>query len=150
MSTISHTSEFSISQAVEKVFSLFSPEGEKLWVPGWEYVNIMGTTSLHEDYVFLTKNHDHAASDAIWLVKKYEPDIYRVQYYKIEPEEKVGVVTVTCEKLAEESTSVQVTYTYIGLSKHGNKFVEGFTENGYEEFIGDWKDLLTKYFDKRG
>ena len=49
MSTISYTSEFTISQPVEILFPLFSPEGEKLWVPNWEYENVMGTTRLQED-----------------------------------------------------------------------------------------------------
>ena len=50
---------------IAELFPLFSPEGEKLWVPGWDYENIMGTTALSEDYVFLTKIHDHATRDAI-------------------------------------------------------------------------------------
>jgi hypothetical protein len=73
MRSIKHSAGFDISQPVEKVFPLFSPEGEKLWVPNWDNKNIMGTTELSEDYVFLTATHDHASTDAIWLVKRYEP-----------------------------------------------------------------------------
>lgn len=47
----------------------------------------MGSTELHEDYIFVTENHDHAASDAIWLVKRYDPDSHHVEFYKVEPEE---------------------------------------------------------------
>jgi hypothetical protein len=61
MSSISFTSEFELEQPVDVVFPIFTPEGERLWAPGWEYENIMGTTNLHENYVFLTKTHDHAA-----------------------------------------------------------------------------------------
>jgi len=89
MGTIKHSKDFQLGQAANIVFPLFSAEGEKLWVPGWDYENIMGTTELHEDYIFLTKNHDHAAADAIWLVKRYEPDNYLVEFYKVEPEEKL-------------------------------------------------------------
>jgi hypothetical protein len=78
--SVSHTVEFEINQPVQALFPLFSPEGEKQWAPGWDYENIMGTTRLHEDYLFLTSTHDHAATDAIWIVKKYEPEAYRVQY----------------------------------------------------------------------
>lgn len=150
MSTISYTSEFTISQPVEILFPLFSPEGEKLWVPNWDYENVMGTTSLHEDYVFLTKTHDHAANDAIWIVKRYEPEANYVQYYRIEPEEKIGIVTVKCRRLSQNSTKVQVKYTYTGLSERGNRFIEDFTENDYERFIEEWKILLTEYFDRKG
>jgi len=81
MSKVKHTAIFEIAQPIDKMFALFSPEGAKLWVPGWNYEKIMGTTDLHEHYVFLTKNHNHASTDAIWIVKKYKPESYIVQFY---------------------------------------------------------------------
>lgn len=146
MSSVKHTEKFKLDQAIEVLFPLFSAEGEKLWVPGWEYENIMGSCDLHEDYIFLTENHDHASTDAIWLVKRYEPESYRVQFYKVEPEDKVGVITVQCVQIVKGVTEVQVTYEYIGLSARGNDFIDGFTSAQYKEFIGEWKSLLTIYF----
>ena len=146
--TITHTAAFEINQRTEELFALFSPEGERLWVPGWDYENLMDSTGLHDDYVFRTKNHDHAGSEAIWIVKKYEPDIYRVQYYKIEPGEKVGAICVHCHPLEKESTRVEVTYTYIGLSDSGNRFIGSFDRPAYEEFIGEWQTLLKAHFEK--
>ena len=146
MSTVKHTEKFKINQPVEILFPLFSAEGEKLWVPGWDYENIMGSTDLREDYIFLTKNHDHASTDAIWLVKKHEPESYLVQFYKVEPEDKVGIITVRCTKTTKHATQVEVSYEYTGLSKKGNEFVEGFTSTEYRAFIGEWKSLLNSYF----
>jgi hypothetical protein len=146
MNAVKHTAEFQISQPVDKLFPLFSPEGEKLWVPGWDYEDIMGTPDLSEDYVFLTKNHDHASTEAIWLVKRYEPESYLVQFYKVEPEDKVGIVTVQCFRKTEELTQVQVSYEYIGLTEKGRNFVESFTDDDYAQFIAEWKELLVNYY----
>jgi hypothetical protein len=146
MNTIKHTAAFEIDQPIDKLFSLFSAEGEKLWVPGWDYENIMGSTDLCEDYIFLTKNHDHASTKAIWLVKRYEPESYLVQFYKVEPEDKVGIITVQCTKVAKEVTQIQVTYKYIGLSKNSNGFISRFTFQEYEAFIDEWRNLLVGYF----
>ncbi len=146
MSSIKHSRCFRIDQRIEILFPLFSAEGEKLWVPGWDYENIMGSKTLHEDYVFLTKNHDHASTDAIWLVKRYEPASYLVQFYKVEPEDKVGVITVQCTKIAECATQVEVIYEYIGLSAKGNAFITSFTSTEYGAFIDEWKNLLVSYF----
>lgn len=63
MNLVNHTKNFQIDQPVENLFPLFSAEGEKHWVPGWDYKNIMDSTELHENYIFVTENHDHAASD---------------------------------------------------------------------------------------
>lgn len=84
MSSVKHIASFEIRQPANELFPLFSAEGEKLWAPGWSYENIMGGADLHEDYVFVTRNHDHAASDAIWMVNRYEPEHYLVQFYKID------------------------------------------------------------------
>jgi len=148
MSKVKYTAGFEIDQPIKTLFPLFSAEGEKLWVPGWDYENIMGSTELHEDYIFLTKNHDHASTDAIWLVKRYEPESHLVQFYKVEPEDKVGVVTVPCTEIHKGKTIVNVSYEYIGLSKKGDEFIEAFTSSEYEAFIGEWKSLLVKHLNE--
>jgi len=129
---------------------LFSPEGEKSWVPGWDYENVMGTIELAEDYVFLTKTHDHGTTDAIWVVKKYDTKSHFVEFYKIEPEDKIGIVTVECTELEAARTKIQVTYKYMALSKTGEVFVSGFNESAYEEFIGEWQTLLSNHFQSMG
>ncbi len=149
MASVSHTAGFDLDQPVEFVFPLFTPEGEKLWAPGWDYENLMGTTTLDEDYVFLTRTHDHAAAAAVWIVKKYRPEDHVVQYYKIEPRSKVGVVTVRCLRLAPDRTRVEVGYAYTGLSEEGNAFIAGFTPAAYRDFIGEWKSLIEAYFRER-
>ena len=146
MNQIEFIEDFQISQPVEILFPLFSAEGEKYWVPGWDYKNLMGTTELHEDYVFLTESHDHAAGDAIWLVKKHQPDTYYVEFYRVEPEEKVGVISVKCTPVSKSETNVSVSYKYIALGESGREFVANFTSEQYKEFIGEWKRLLEKYF----
>lgn len=150
MSIVKHTASFEIAQPVEELFPLFSAEGELLWVPGWSYENVMDGTAMHEDYVFLTKNHDHASADAIWVVKRYDPDDYLVQFYKVEPGEKIGIIEVKCFEQNESCTKVQVTYEYIGLTEKGNKFVSSFTAAKYKEFIAGWETLLVKYFEGKG
>jgi hypothetical protein len=146
MKRVKHIGDFQMDQPIDVLFPLFSAEGEKYWVPGWDYKNIMGSTELHEDYIFVTENHDHAASDAIWLVKRYDPDSHHVEFYKVEPEEKVGIIIVKCTAISQSKTDVRVSYEYIALSEVGNQFVTSFTELEYEEFIGQWKLLLDKYF----
>lgn len=146
MNRISHTKSFEISVPIVELFPLFSPEGEKLWVPGWDYQNVMGTTELSEDYVFLTATHDHSSQLAVWLVKRYEPANYFVQFYRVEADEKVGIVTVDCTEVGSARTKVTVTYHYIALSAAGDKFIEGFTREFYQTFIDEWQTLLLKHF----
>ena len=148
MSRIKHSASFEIPQAIDVLFPLFSAEGEKAWVPGWTYKHVMGSNDLHEDYVFVTTNHDHASADAVWIVKEYDPSNYRVQFYKVEPEQKVGIIEVQCIAQGNSKAKVQVTYEYIGLSEKGNQFVSDFTTDDYQVFISEWQILLLKYFEE--
>jgi hypothetical protein len=149
MKSIEHTGTFEMAVPVSTLFPLFSPEGERSWVPGWEYENLMGTAELSEDYVFLTKAHDHGTTVAIWLVKRYDREAHLVEFYKVEPDDKVGVVKVKCTRLAAEKSEVEVTYKYLALSPTGERFVSGFTNAVFEAFIGEWQELLTRYFASR-
>ncbi|MFC2084701.1 hypothetical protein ACFLS9_06565 [Bacteroidota bacterium] len=142
----SYTSDFEIEQTPNLLFQLFTPEEEKLWVPGWDYENIMGTLDIHEDYIFLTKSHDHAANDAIWIVKKYLPEEFLVQYYRVEPQEKVGIITIRCDPVDNKRTRVFVTYKYFGLSESGNNFIQNFTQEDYDSYIENWKYLIESYY----
>jgi len=84
------------------------------------------------------------------IVEKYDPDLHFVQYYKIEPEDKIGVVTVKCAELEAERTKVQVIYKHMALSATGEMFVSESSESAYEEFIGEWQTLLSNYFKSKG
>ena len=150
MKSVSHTKVFDLDRPVAELFPLFSPEGEKLWAPGWDYENIMGTTELSEDYVFLTRNHDHGAAEAIWIVKTYDPAAHLVEFYKIEPGHKVGLVTVKCSALAAAKTRIEVTYTYTALSVAGEAFIQGFGSEEYDQFINEWQQLLVDYIERKG
>jgi len=145
---VSHSEEFLLKRDIASVFPLFSPEGEKLWAPGWDYTRLLGSKDLQRDDVFLTDSHDHKSTQAIWIVADYDPVKHYVSYYKVEPGEKVGKVVVECFEQTDKSTLVKVTYKYIGLSDSGNQFVSSFTKEAYREFIGEWRSLLLRYFEK--
>lgn len=145
----SHSEEFMIERDIESVFPLFSPEGEQLWAPGWEYTNILGSKDLQPDYVFLTDSHDHRSTTAIWIVADYDLVKHYVSYYKVEPGEKVGKIVIQCFEQNQKYTLVKVTYKYIGLSDSGNQFIAGFTKKPYKEFIDEWHSLINAYFGRK-
>ena len=144
----SHSEEFLLDKDIASVFPLFSPEGEKLWAPGWDYTNLLGFEDLQPDYVFLTDSHDHRSANAIWIVADYDAVKHYISYYKVEPGEKVGKIIVQCFEQGQKYTLVKVTCKYIGLSDSGNRFVADFTKEAYTEFIDEWRSLIHDYFEK--
>lgn len=140
---------FQINQSAEDLFPLFGPEGEKLWMPGWDYENIMGTTDLHEDYIFLAAGHNPWSTKELWLVKKFDPSSYFVQCYKVVPYDTVTVVSVQCKPITEESTEVEISNEFFGLSEKGDDFVNGRTAEAFEGFMSKWKVWLEGYFEAK-
>ena len=149
MSSKKFAAEFEIAERAEVLFPLFSAEGEKLWVPDWDYVPVSGSAQMHEDFIFMTSNHDYSTTNAIWLVKKYQPEYHYVQFYKVEPEDKVTLVTVKCEALSINRSRVTVEYEYSALSDKGRDFIDDHGQSDYEAFIGQWKVLLEGYLGGR-
>ena len=82
-------------------------------------------------------------------MKKYEPDEYFVQFYKVEPNDKVGIISVQCFQIDDSRTEVEVTYHYVGISEKGNEFINHFTSEEYAKFIDEWEKLLLAYFESK-
>lgn len=142
---IEHTADFKIHQPCDELFHLFTAEGEKKWVPNYEYEKVSASADIHEDYVFMTNNPDYDSGRTVWLVKEYKPERNYIVLYKVEPD-KVGVITLQCAAEEEACSRISVTYKYIALDENGQKFVDDFTADKYKAFMENWRDLLEAYF----
>jgi hypothetical protein len=129
-----------------KVFSLFTPEEEKKWAPGWEYTLLYPQNGiLEKNFMFLTTVHDHADEPAIWIICNYEPLSHCIDYLRIEPGKKVGKIEIVCNDAGKGKTFAHVTYTYTSLSEEGNIFLESFTEKYYTQYISQWEKAINYY-----
>jgi hypothetical protein len=129
-----------------KVFSMFTPEEEKKWVPGWDYTPIYPQDgSIEKNSMFLTTAHDHAKMPAIWIVSNYKPLSYCIDYLRIETDIKIGKIEIACNDARNGKTCVSVTYTYTSLSDEGNLFLESFTDDYYVQYLSDWEKAINHY-----
>ena len=129
-----------------RIFSLFTPEEEKKWAPGWDYTLLYPTKGkIEKNFMFLTRNHDHADEQAIWIICNYKPLSYCIDYFRIESGKKVGKIEISCIDAGEGKTFAHVSYTYTSLSTDGNKFLESFTEESYVDYISQWEKAINYY-----
>lgn len=141
---VGHTHTFHLPGTPEQLFPLFTPEGERKWAAGWDFAPIYPAGDIEENMIFTTASHDHSQSVAIWIVTRYEPTQYFVEYQRIEPGEKVGRIRVHCEA-ENDQTRVTVEYVYTALSEAGNAFLEGFTASHYIHFIHAWETAIRRF-----
>jgi predicted GIY-YIG superfamily endonuclease len=128
--------EIALEGPIEEVFPLFSPLGEKLWVPGWnpELLHPPGV-SWEKGLIFRTQEE---TGDAIWVVTKLDHSAHEVEYYRVEPERYVAHIRVRCSAIAGQVTRVSASYEFIGLSDKGNSEIAAMTQDSYNEKMKRW------------
>jgi hypothetical protein len=145
--TLRLTGEFTVGGSVEFIFSLFSPLGEKSWVPQWdpELLHPEGAT-WERGLVFRTKEE---RGDAIWIVSLLDRPGHRVEYHRVESDRYVARVEVCCRALSAAETEVQTTYEFIGLSKEGNEQIATMTEDDYKAKMTRWQNWINTLLQKQ-
>lgn len=130
---------FSLPCRVEKAFPLFSPVGEKDWVPGWNPTLVYPAgVDWAEGQVFTTREEK---GEAVWVVTRLDRARHEAAYARVEPGRWVAQVQVRCEATAL-GTEVRVQYTFIGLSDEGRAEIAAMTEAAYADKMTRWQALI--------
>jgi hypothetical protein len=102
----------------EQALTLFTPERERAWAPGWD-------PRHHSDTVFTT---DHAT----WVV--LDAPAGAVRYARVAPGHHAGTVEVRCRS-AGDATEATVTYDLTPLTPGA---LDHFAA-GYDAMLADWE-----------
>ena len=130
-----------VAGPVKQVFELFSPLGEKQWVPGWnpELLHPPGA-SWARGLIFRTQEEQ---GEAVWVVTALEREAHEVEYYRVESGRYVARVNVGCRAGADGRTQVTTTYSFVGLSPEGNAEIGFMTDEQYAEKMKRWEQWIS-------
>jgi hypothetical protein len=133
---------FRIDMPPARAFELFTPRGERAWVPGWdpEFLH-PADGSLRRGTTFLTQDEGER-SRTIWLVTDLDLEHLRVSYARITPTSRAGHVDVEVATDPEGGSRVQVSYAFTALTEAGNAYLADFTDEYYRAYIESWRDLI--------
>jgi hypothetical protein len=112
-----------------EALALFSPAGEREWVPGWDPTFPAGEDSSPAT-AFTT--HEHT----VWVIADSSPDSMR--YARITPGVHAGTVEVRCESAGGE-TRARVTYDLTAL---GDPAALDLFAAGYPAMLAEWERLI--------
>lgn len=137
---IERTGTFRVNRPLAQAFTLFSPEGERSWVAGWDprYLHPRGTPSDAPGTVFQTH---HNNEETEWLVLRYSAAEGIAEYVRITPGSRMGLVTVRASE-RDGATHVEVTYRLTSLSAAGTRTLEAMTEASYGDMLREWESLI--------
>ncbi len=133
--------QLALSADADRVFPLFSPVGERQWVPGWspELLHPPGV-EWAEGQVFRTR--EDTAEDVVWIVTRLDPAEHRVEYRRVVPGRYVATVEVRCRAEGDRRTRVDVSYSYVGLSEAGNREIDAMSQPAYDEKMARWQGWI--------
>jgi hypothetical protein len=121
----------------DSALPLFSPEGEREWVAGWEPepLHAPDGSLARAGAVFRTRA---GGEETLWLVLAYDPAARRAAYARLTPGSRLGTVEVALES-APGGTLVRVTYRLTALSESGAATLAALTPEAFAQTIAGWE-----------
>jgi hypothetical protein len=134
---------FVLEGLIDKVFWLFSPEGETHWVPGWTPAMVHpGGWVWEEGQVFLTEEE---YGTAVWVVARLDRKEHQVTYHRVEPGRYVARISVQCFPIDSDQVKVETCYSFVGLGEVGNQDIAAMTQEEYEGKMARWKQWIREW-----
>jgi hypothetical protein len=123
------------------VVPLFTAEGERRWVEGWEpWFPLPG--HVHERGEVWTTSAP--AGTTIWVTTDRRAD--GVLLARVTPDVAAGLVEVTCRPGLDGTTDVDVAYDVTALSERGHDVV-AHLRDGFDDMLVTWQRLAQAVLD---
>ncbi len=144
---VSRTGSFELPCPADRAFPLFSPEGERNWVRGWDPRPVFPERiEFARDTVFRTAD---AGEEAIWTIVAADWQTHEAEYVRVAPDSHTAHIVVKIKSLAAERCKVVVRYTVTAFGGHAESLLAAFSEEVYVEKMRDWQQLTSSYLKQR-
>ncbi|MYH08793.1 MAG: hypothetical protein F4012_04405 [Gemmatimonadales bacterium] len=140
---VERTGVVAMALPIAEAFPLFSAEGERRWVAGWDprYVH-PGEPHAGEGLVFQTMKE--GAGTATWVQTRHEPAAGGASYVYVIPDHHTAMVDVHVTPDGESRSRASVKYRMTSLSAGADGFVRAFGED-FEDFIAHWAEAIQRH-----
>lgn len=127
---------------LEEAFALFTPEGERRWVQGWEPRYLHPSDGRMEvGTVFTTAV---GGEETVWMVSAHDAGAGHADYVRLTPGSRLGLVRVRCHSVGEARTRVDVRYEMTALTAEGNEAVRTFGEKPFDSVMRAWSESIER------
>ena len=142
---ILRTATITLNGNIKDVFPLFDAFEERKWEPDWDLTLIYPEREvIEEGTTFKTEGSGHGEGEFLWIVSKFQPENYLIQYLVSTPN-RHWTITVNCNPLENNKTKAEVTYSFIGLNEKGNEINRQSLKKMYAYNLKDWEEAINYY-----
>jgi hypothetical protein len=78
-------------------------------------------------------------------VTKHDPATGQVQFARFTPQSRICLLKIAATARDEHRSFVDIAYTFTGLAKAGNNFIEACTEEKFREAMTFWEEAINHY-----
>lgn len=117
---------------------LFTPEGERSWVPGWEPIYPDGATHESAGTVFTTVVH---GVTTIWTIIEIDRTAGAAVYSRVTPGLHAGVVRVWCVDAGLKRCAVKVACDMTSLADDPSVLAE-YAAPAFDEMMSEWSTAV--------
>ena len=126
-----------IAAPLERAFPYLTPDGERLYVPGFDPQYLHPLTGEQGEGAIFTTDHD--GEDTLWMVLRFSPADGQAEYARVTPGSRHGSVSVALERLDASNTRATISYELTSTSDAGDEKLTAFTEETFAATLADWE-----------
>ena len=133
------TGRFELTLSAVAAIGLFTPEGERAWVPDWDPAYPDGVASETPGTVFST-----AASGVHtdWVIIQIDRSSCHAAYARLTPGRHAGFVSVRISDTGPDSCAVEVAYDMTLLEGATPSLLEPYAPSEFDTVMREWRDLV--------
>jgi hypothetical protein len=126
------------------VFPLLCPVRETEWLDGWEYEMIYSLSGLAEEgCVFSTPGDGEA--DTIWVISRHDKENHIIEFTRFTPGSRTCVLKVAVNPKGNDTSNVDISYAYTGITANGNAWIDNFTEDMFLDAVKFWEMSMNHF-----
>jgi hypothetical protein len=137
--TVLRAAEITVELPADQAMELFTPEGERRWVDGWDPQYPADDRREGSGMVLTT---GHGGHQTTWVMVDQRPE--SVRYARVTQGMTAGTVAVDVVGSGEHSTRVRVTYDLTALSSAGESWLDAFDAD-YDTTIAGWSTEIATW-----
>jgi MOSC domain-containing protein YiiM len=134
--SISRTGTLDVACPPARAFVYFTPDGERLWVPGFDPTYLHPRSGEQGPGAIFTTTH--GGEDTLWMVVRFSPDEGVAEYARVTPGSRRGTVRVSLEARGDDMTRATVSYDLTALSDAGVGVLASMSETSFAAMLADW------------
>jgi hypothetical protein len=140
---VSRSGSFELACNAEVAFPLFSPEGERDWVTGWEPRPVFPENIVFDRETVFREGKGH--NDAIWIIVGADWKTHRAEYVRVASASHAAHIVVKVDALDAGRSNVTVSYTVTAFGTNAGTLLESFSEDAYAAKMRDWQRRIGDY-----